>query len=432
MDSGTHEQVQAILFTSTHLTHSVSSTFVSVWIILRFLSEIRNPQIVPQLIQGQKIVTNWIQISSRGVSLSCILLSLSFEIIADWSTVIYESTLATDENNTFASTLWTLSLAFKSSAIFTTLSWYYTLTTSLSKEPIISRREYQFYGYFNGFSFFVAYPIIEILCVLRAESIGDAMIAPQLFYVSQMVIATLVFCKLNRRMKVVLTEGLLVGRKSIREIRRFRMRNWYLISFLSLEIIGLMISNIDQILGKPISANSVALSTIIHSVINLSSNLAYAAATLILYPPHDYPPLLALPTPTNVSLHEKRDSQTSANARQGYFSSNPITTSTRHNWYFNRLNNINNHNLNSNSNSNNSSHISMFSMNPKQIRPVVVVQEEYDGDDVLSDEEFCVGNEGSEHMLYGNNNGGGLKQPEAAFMTLNREKSEFSSSGIAL
>ncbi|CAG8599820.1 14134_t:CDS:1 [Ambispora leptoticha] len=421
MNFETHEQqIQTILFTSTRLTNSVSSTFVSVWIILHFLSEIRHLQTAPQLVQGQKIAKKWTQISSRGVSLSCILLSLTFEIAADWSTVIGEPT---DNNNTFTSTLWTLSLALKSSAIFTTLSWHYTLTTSLSKEPIISRREYQFYGYFNGFSFLAAYPIIEFLCVLRAETICDAMIAAQLFYVSQMIIATFFFCKLNRQMKVVLTEGLLVGRKAIREMRRFRMRNWYLISFLSLEIIGLLTSNIDQLYGKTISTKSIALSTIIHSIINLSSNLAFVAATLILYPPHDYTPLLVLPTPTNITIHEKRESQ-------GYFSPNPITMSTRCNWHFNRFNGSSNNN--NNFNSNNDSRISMFSINAKQIRPVVV-PEEYDGDDILSDEEFCVGSEGSEHRLYGNNNGDDLKQPEAALvMTLNRERNEFSSSGITL
>ncbi|KAG9300956.1 hypothetical protein G9A89_005014 [Geosiphon pyriformis] len=294
---------QHILFASTTITHTVATTLVFLWAIIHFVTESQKPQ--PYL--PNPTIKSWFTISGRGIGLTCLISSLILGIIADLIATINDNSSTSLETTNTSSlavplTLWTFSLALKSCALLITLARYYTLTTSLSKEPIISRMEYKFYVYFNIACFVIAYPVIEVLHVMRAKDIGSAMAGPQLFFIGQVAIAAAMFLKLNRRMKIVLTEGLLVGRKAIREMRRFRTRNWYLLNFLLLETTGLLIYIIDKLLNKRATL-SINSDLIVYNVINISSALVYVSITLILYPTYDYPPL-ALPTPTKTDIDE--------------------------------------------------------------------------------------------------------------------------------
>jgi len=239
-------------------------------------SRIPNPKNSPQIIDRF--------ISSRGIGLGFIIISMVFEILSDLITIFDK-----DNNNIntipklglFQLVLWNFSLATKSIAMFIAMSRSSSLTTSLSKEPIISHHIYNFSIYFNLINGIMVYPSLVCVLVLYKTIWNRSLMMTSFYYIFQMILCLIFFLTLNKRMKVAMEQGLLIDIDAMKKFRKFCLKTSFMIGFLICEILSLLIFNLDQLIGDLIQKSFFG-TTFIFGFITQSSSAVYAITVIIL------------------------------------------------------------------------------------------------------------------------------------------------------
>ncbi|RIA99618.1 hypothetical protein C1645_746701 [Glomus cerebriforme] len=271
------------IFNTNYINKLLTTSFVLIWSIFFIFTQ---PRISNQKPNKNGQIIDKI-ISPRGVGLGFIIISMLLEISADLIT-IKENSEQNLENYIpqlkFSSLiLWNFSLAMKSLAMYVAFARYFPLTSTLSKVEIMSHRFYNFSIYFNLLSGIMIYPSLVCVLVLYKTTWSQSMIITEFYYIFQMTICLIFFLILNIRMGVAIDTGILIDRFAIQQFRIFRSKHFFIIGFLSCEIISLFIFNLSQLAGKFIQ-KSFGATTIIFGFILLSSSAVYIITVMILSP----------------------------------------------------------------------------------------------------------------------------------------------------
>ncbi|CAG8499787.1 4596_t:CDS:1 [Paraglomus occultum] len=271
-------QPQTFLLQTTFISSITLNTILLAWVIIHSLTDGRIP---PQL----PILRRW-TISGRTIGFMCVVGSLLFNITADVLATIAVPDLS------FLSTaliLWTLAYGLKASAVFISLERYYTVTKNLVKEAVVTKRETTVYAVFSVLSLVLVYPSLLVILLTKATSWYGGSLPTSFYFTAQLLLASILYIKLNRRIGIVLDEGLCVGRRAIRELRKFRRRNFYMIAALGGEVVGGLIWNVDMMTGMNIY-NNLQGGIAVQVFRNFSCALVYICVTWVIFPPTDFTP----------------------------------------------------------------------------------------------------------------------------------------------
>ncbi|KAF0430337.1 hypothetical protein F8M41_005541 [Gigaspora margarita] len=287
-----------IIFNVDHLNRAFTTTIVFIWSLYFVISRPAPPQPPPPIIKC-------IMISSRGIGLLLLFISMAFELIGNLIAFANSNQLIDSSHSILTGAplivtliLWNTALALKSVALFIALSRYAPLTKSLSKEPLMPKFQYSCCICLNFISGLIVYPVLLVVILISNTRWEDSSIMSHLFFLLQLMIAEIMFLILNHRMTMALEEGLLMGRNAIQQIRKFKSRNWFIIIFGFIQICSLSVYNIDILTGNVIRTNFAA-TLIILGMMDLGSALLYGAIVLILCPVYPQSRLSSEGTPIN-------------------------------------------------------------------------------------------------------------------------------------
>ncbi|CAG8514589.1 12213_t:CDS:2 [Dentiscutata erythropus] len=273
-----------IVFNVDHLNRAFTITIVFIWSLYFVISRPVPPQPPPPVIKCNMI-------SSRGIGIILLLISMALEMISDLIAFANSNDLTSSSSQDILSgapliitlILWNTALALKSVALFISLTRYAPLTRSLSKEPIMPKFQYSCCNCLNFFSGLIVYPVLFAVILLSRARWEEALTMSQLFFLLQLIIAEIMFLIINKRMTIALEEGMLMGRNAIQQIRKLRSRNWFIIIFAFVQICSLSVYNIDLLTGNVIRTNFAA-TVIILGIMDIGSALLYGAIALLLCP----------------------------------------------------------------------------------------------------------------------------------------------------
>ncbi|CAG8633253.1 9078_t:CDS:2 [Gigaspora margarita] len=287
-----------IIFNVDHLNRAFTTTIVFIWSLYFVISRPAPPQPPPPIIKC-------IMISSRGIGLLLLFISMAFELIGNLIAFANSNQLIDSSHSILTGAplivtliLWNTALALKSVALFIALSRYAPLTKSLSKEPLMPKFQYSCCICLNFISGLIVYPVLLVVILISNTRWEDSSIMSHLFFLLQLMIAEIMFLILNHRMTMALEEGLLMGRNAIQQIRKFKSRNWFIIIFGFIQICSLSVYNIDILTGNVIRTNFAA-TLIILGMMDIGSALLYGAIVLILCPVYPQSRLSNEGTPIN-------------------------------------------------------------------------------------------------------------------------------------
>ncbi|CAG8604042.1 288_t:CDS:1, partial [Racocetra persica] len=289
-----------IIFNVVHLNRALSTTIVFIWSLYFVLSRPTPTQQTP--------VIRCIMISSRGIGIILLFISMVLEIVANLIAFTNSNNLINPSLDILTGApliitlvLWNSALALKSVSLFIALTRYAPLTKALSKEPIMSNFQYSCCNSFNFISGLIVYPVLYVVILLAKSKWEAALTMSQLFFMFQLIIAEIMFLIVNKRMSIALDEGLLMGRSAIQRVRKLRSRNWIIIAFVLVEICSLSIYSIDLLTKNAIRSNFAA-TVLILGIMFISSALVYGAITLILCPVYPQCPLSCEVSETNSTI----------------------------------------------------------------------------------------------------------------------------------
>ncbi|CAG8518174.1 9762_t:CDS:1, partial [Gigaspora rosea] len=287
-----------IIFNVNHLNRAFTTTIVFIWSLYFVISRPAPPQPPPPIIKC-------IMISSRGIGILLLFISMAFELIGNLIAFANSNQMADSSHSILTGApliasliLWNTALALKSVVLFIALSRYAPLTKSLSKEPLMSKFQYSCCICLNFISGLIVYPVLLVVILISNTRWEDSSIMSQLFFLLQLMIAEIMFLILNHRMSMALEEGLLMGRNAIQQIRKLKSRNWFIIIFAFVQICSLSVHNIDILTGNVIRTNFAA-TVIILGMMDIGSALLYGAIVLILCPVYPQSRLSDEGTPIN-------------------------------------------------------------------------------------------------------------------------------------
>jgi hypothetical protein len=268
------------VFNTNYINRLLTTSFVLIWSIFFVFIRTKTPNKNNQ----NKQLSNR-SISSRGIGLGFIIVSMLLEIFADIIT-IKDNSKEDIENFVpklqFSSLiLWNFSLAMKSLATFIGFTRYFPLTNALSKEEIMSHRFFNFSVYFNLLSGIMIYPSLVCVLILYKTTWSQSMLITNFYYMFQMIICLIFFLILNMKMHVSIEVGLLYDIHAIQQFRDLISRLYNIIGFLACEILSLFIYNLSQLAGKFIQKSFWA-TTILFGFIILSSSAVYVITVMIL------------------------------------------------------------------------------------------------------------------------------------------------------
>ncbi|CAG8463142.1 10655_t:CDS:1 [Scutellospora calospora] len=273
-----------IIFNFYHLNRAFLTTVIFIWSVYFVLSRPAQTQQPP--------VIKCIIISSRGIGITLLFISMALEIIAEL--IAFGNSNFNTSTNILTGTpliatliLWNSALALKSVALFIALTRYAPLTKTLSKEPIMPKFQYSCCNCFNLISGLIVYPVLYAVIIISISRWETALAMSQLFFLFQLIIAEIMFIILNKRMSMALDEGLLVGRNAILQVRKLRSRNWFIIVFIFMEICSISVYTVDYFTKNVIRTNFAA-TVFLFGIMSISSALLFGAIALILCPvsPH--------------------------------------------------------------------------------------------------------------------------------------------------
>ncbi|EXX51787.1 uncharacterized protein OCT59_013099 [Rhizophagus irregularis] len=267
------------IFNTNYINRLLATSFVLIWSVFFIFIRMRTNKNS----QSNRLFNQ--PISPRGIGLGFILVSMLLEIMADIITVKDNSSENLDNflpQLKFSSLiLWNFSLAMKSLAAFIAFTRYFPLTSTLSKEEIMSHQYFNFSVYFNLLSGIMIYPSLVCVLVLYKTTWSQSMLITYFYYMFQMTICLIFFLILNIKMHISIEVGLLYDIHAIKQFRYLISRTYNIIGFLACEILSLFIYNLSQLAGKFIQKSFWA-TTIIFGFIILSSSAVYVIIVMIL------------------------------------------------------------------------------------------------------------------------------------------------------